>query len=213
MKTISKLVAAIAVTTASTIVVAEEVRTAPVFMPYAPVTMTVADQEAMAKQHNAFIEQQTAALKEAMEVQRQFAVEQARMMEQQRKAHESFVTNMPAPFTAPEMPAHYGMPHMPEMPKFAMPEMPGFEMREMPAPMAMNDLPRAPVFGEYPAMHPQVRRDAMMKYYEEMRQAMQKRREDMHKHYSERRDEMKKQIEERRASIAKDRAKLPGFDA
>ncbi len=79
--------------------------------------------------------------------------------------------------------------------------------------MAMNDLPQPPAFGEYSAMHPQARRDAMKKYHEEMRQAMQQRREDMRKHFSERRDEMKKQIEERRASIAEDRAKQPGFDA
>ncbi len=234
MKTVTQLVAAIAVATASATIVAEEVQTQPVFAPYAPVAMSAADQEKMAEQHKAFIEQQTAALEAMMAEQRKFAesfaADQAQMMEQ----------GMPAPYSMPEMPEfkrppmpEFAMPEMPAMPEFqrpAMPEMaamPKFErpampefampampaMPEMPAPMAMNDLPQPPAFDAYTQMDPQARRDAMKKFHEEMRQAMQQRRDNMRKQMDERRDELKKQIEERRATVAKDRAALKATDA
>ena len=94
MYNLTKLMAAVALATSTAVVSANEAPQAPVFMPYGPVAMSVADQEKMAAQHQAFVEQQAAAMQEAMEAQRKFAdqvfAEQQRRMEAEKAAMDKY---------------------------------------------------------------------------------------------------------------------------
>ena len=121
MKAVPTLIAAIALATASAAVNATDTQPTPVFAPFAPFSMTETQQAAMAEhhmmlaeQHKAYMEQQAAAVRNAVEAQRKFAEQMA---------------------GAPMAPTPFARPIAP----FEMPEMHGF-----PAPLKLSDLPAAP---------------------------------------------------------------------
>ena len=73
MNKLPKLMAAVALAISTSAVSANEAPQAPAFLPYGPVAMSSADQVKMAARHEALVEQQAAAMQQAMEAQRKLA--------------------------------------------------------------------------------------------------------------------------------------------
>jgi len=158
MKTLVALIAVATLTSTTMIALADDSRP---LAPVSPYAMTEAQQAAMAEQHKAFVEQQQAALQQAMEAQRQFAEQQAEAMRQAIEAQQKLIgESSPAPFA---------MPGMPEMP-------------------TALQLPARP---DLASMDPETRRTEMRKYSEQVRQAIREQRDDMRKQMEERREAAK----------------------
>ncbi len=151
MKTVTTLIAGVALATASTLVNAADVQPTPVLSPFVPFA-TNADQQAaiadhqkmIAEQQRIFAERHANAVRNSMEAQRRFAEQMA---------------------VAPLAPAPCIRPVAPFAP-FATPA-----MLEAPAPFQLSELPAAPDFA---GLDPQNRRTEMRKFQEERRAAMRR---------------------------------------
>ncbi len=152
MKTLTTLIAGVALASANAVVNATEIQPTPVFTPFAPFAITeaqqasiAAHQKLIAEQQRAFAEQQVTAVRNAMEAHRLF-IEQS-----------AATPLAPAPCVAPVTP----------FPPFAMHEAPA-----APEPFEFSELPATPSIA---GLDPQSRRTEMRKFMEQRREAVRKR--------------------------------------
>ena len=148
MKTVTMLISAVALATASAAVNATDVQPIPEFAPFATTdteqTSFIQHQRMIAERHKAFAEHQATLVRNAMEAQRKFA-------EQMSRAHMA-----PMPHTRPvAATAPFAMPAMPEFPE----------------PLDLSELPAVPSIA---GLDRESRRTEMRKYMEERRAAMRK---------------------------------------
>ncbi len=152
MKTLTTLIAGMALTTASAVVNAAEVEPTPAFIPFAPFAMTEAQQASIAEHQKLIAEQQRA-----------FAEQQATAIRNAMETHRLFIEQSAA---APRAPAPCVVPVTP-FPPVALPEAPAAA-----APFELSELPAVPSIA---GLDPRSRRTEMRNFTEERREAMRKR--------------------------------------
>lgn len=152
MNTVTKLISAAALATASAALYAAETQIPSGSIPFAPFAMTESQHQAIARQHKMIAEQERA-----------FAEKHAaafhKSIEAQRKLAEQMTT-------APLAPTPFAPPLTPVAP-FSAPEVPQF-----PAPFDLSDLPATPNFA---GMDRESRRTEIRKHMEQRREAMRAR--------------------------------------
>ena len=226
MNKLITMTSAVALALSTVAVSAADVAQAPTYAPHVPFAMGVADQDRQAELHKAFIERQTAAHKQVMDVQRQMADQLGANQKKLAAEHKAFADQQAAAFKqAMEVRQKFAEQFAAEQTRMMEEQnrtMEAFfqeqaklneqysasapapftmpEMPEMPAPHAFPEMPEMPAptaFGEMP--EPPAFEEFANMDPEARRTAMAEYSDELREAMQQRRDEMRKQMDERRA--------------